>query len=318
MSNCYLLGAGFSYEISSNKLPLLVDLGNEIDLLIGEDLKQKYDYSPEKFEQFLTYLDLRTKSDPSSAEAKAREKITAFLIDRFETKKFKEFINPLGTEFVNKVLKKDDIIITTNYDCLLEHIMCESGIWTPNGGYSEVVQNLLFNEQHLKNESLRNILLFKVHGSVNFLEYCALKGDGEKELSRSFISVEIEEETFPNLSANFGIYRNAIKGQYVIGPSYIKVVHPQILKLWTLAFKKVTNIESLVLIGTSLHEEDTFLSLLLSNVQCRKVIVVDPDYKNIFNKLIKIAPITDVSIKRVALKNLKDFLEESKPEDSKK
>lgn len=308
MSNCYLLGAGFSHELSCSKLPLLIDLGKEIDHLIDADLKQKYDYSPETLERFLTYLDLRTKSDPSSAESRASEKITAFLIERFGTEKFKDSIIPLGEEFVNKVLKHDDIVITTNYDCLLEYIMCKSGMWTPNGGYSEIVQNTLFNEQHIKNQSLRNIILLKIHGSVNFLECCPLNEDGEKELSHSFISVKIEQETFPSLYANFGIIKKAIKGQYIIGPSYVKTIHPQILKLWTLAFKKVSNIESLVLIGTSLREEDTFLSLLLSNIQCKEVMVVNPDYENIFGKLIKISSTTDSSIKRVALNGLQDFL----------
>ena len=308
MSNCYLLGAGFSHELSCNKLPLLIDLGNEIDHLIDADLKQKYDYSLETLERFLTYLDLRTKSNPSSTEAKTRERITTFLIERFGIKKFKDSINPLGTEFVTRVLKKDDIVITTNYDCLLENIMCNAGIWTPNGGYSEIVQNSLFTNQHTKNEALKNIIIVKVHGSVNFLEYCALKDNGEKELSISFISAEIDQETFPSLHANFGIVKNAIKSQYIIGPSYVKVIHPQILKLWTLAFKKVSDIESLVLIGVSLREEDTFLSLLLSNIQCREVMVVNPDYENIFGKLIKISSITDSSIKRVALNGLRDFL----------
>jgi len=309
MSNCYLLGAGFSYEISCNKLPLLVDLGKEIESVIDADLKQNYDYSPETLERFLTYLDLRKKSNASSSEAKTREKITTFLIERFGTKRFKESINPLGKDFVNNVLKKDDIVITTNYDCLLEHIMCNAGIWTPNGGYSEVVKNSLFTKQHTENIVLKNIIILKVHGSVNFLEYCALKDDGEKELSLSLISVKVEEETFPTLHANFGIVKNAIKDQYIIGPSYVKVVHPQILKLWTLAFKKVSNIEDLVIMGTSLREEYTFTWLLLSNIQCNRVIVVDPHCTTVFNKLSKIASFTMDSVKRIPFKNLKEFID---------
>ena len=286
MSNCFLFGAGFSHAISGRKAPLTKTLGEEISKKIPIEIKKKLDFEPDLLEVFMTQLDLSRKED----EVKCKQQIREFLRARLSINQIQDSNCQVGSGFVD-TLGQDDVLLSLNYDCLLDQILCLQKVWHPNGGYSNFVEDrglALRNGPH--NKSFRNILLLKLHGSLNFIEHYGVDEKDEYDREHSFIDIEINSEVFPNLNLNRGILPDAIKGEHLIALSYMKVFHPQVLSLWNLAFGKFreTFFDKFVIIGCSVRPEDTLLHLLLLNIQCNKIIVVDPAHKEIVVRLFRL------------------------------
>jgi len=309
MSDCYLLGAGFSKAICE-KAPLHDDLGDEVNNLIPVDLKEKYNFDPKYFELFMTQLDLELKREPSEQTTKTRNKIREHLIKRLNINKL--VANDLGSKFVRN-LQNDDLLLTLNYDCLLDQILASENIWHPNGGYSQYVNNPLFGQDDQKNETLKNIFLLKLHGSLNFQEHGFWDGaDKAFTFDQTAISLEVSKDVFKTLSyGHFGVVGQSTISEYLIIPSYIKSFHPQILSLWNLAIQKVQQIDKFVIIGCGLRVEDTMLPILLMNVQCEKLCIVDLKAYEIYQKIRKqIIPfgLSPMTKKPLLYESLADFL----------
>jgi len=58
MSKVFLLGAGFTHDISGGKFPLMGELDKEIAEKVDEDLRERYGFGRNVFESCLTRLEI--------------------------------------------------------------------------------------------------------------------------------------------------------------------------------------------------------------------------------------------------------------------
>lgn len=68
-------------------------------------------------------------------------------------------------QFIARHVKKDDVLITFNYDLLLDQALWELSIWTPYEGYI-IIDNLNIPDGFQKQDNL--IIYLKLHGSINW------------------------------------------------------------------------------------------------------------------------------------------------------
>jgi len=290
MPICYLLGAGFSYAISNKSIPLTKDLGEKLAPHVPEVLKDRYDYNPAHLERFLTHLDLKIAASPTGYEVAIRKEIQSFLLDELSLSSIKETddlnLYDLGKKFVKK-LKPFDVILTLNYDCLLDALLYKSGRWDYEKGYSAHI----FNFPKILTENRDSILLLKLHGSTNFWEH-AVCTDRDIDWSQSEFIIEIKNGTFPFFYSHsqLGGSGSTRKGQYIIAPSYLKQFNSRLMRLWNLAMEKLREAEKLVIIGCSLRNEDTELSQLLMEFKGSVVDIIDPKNEDIKKRLQDIIP----------------------------
>jgi len=309
MNNFFLLGAGFSHAVSSQKAPLTSHLMDAIKDVVPYELEQEF-YYYNNIESFITALDLRINNSdlPNIKEVffSFRQKVVSKIKDILNINKIRDDSCKVGNEFI-EAIKQDDIILTLNYDCLIDSLLNDSKKWSPKGGYSPFIGRFPDNS-----ENNQNILLLKLHGSVNFVEAVPFNGRGFDESSRS-INVEMEGNVFRNSGiGHLGTIKEAQRGEYIILPTYIKTYHPQIICLWRLAIEKIQPASKLTIIGCSLREEDTALNILLSMFNSNKkdkgeIYIIDKNADIIGNKIKNLCRVDDSSIKKYK-GDLKDVL----------
>lgn len=135
--------------------------------------------------------------------------------------------------------------------------------WHPYGGYfHDKIYDI--NE----NSKLDEILLLKLHGSINFKE---------EEKNPSNYHIKILPEYFYNIPINICKRETP---SYVLLMSYIKKFNSKIYDLWDKAIEDLKESNKLVIIGCSFRDEDTFLSFAIRHFgeQCegpRQIHIVD-------------------------------------------
>ena len=91
---------------------------------------------------------------------------------------------------------------------------------------------------------------------------------------------------------NFDLQQvNEFEEPYVIAPSYVKVPKVEIAHLMLEALNGSAKANKLIIIGSALRKEDSFLSLIVTtflhdlSLEKRKIIIVDPHADSIGDKL---------------------------------
>jgi len=280
----FLLGAGFTYDISDGEFPLMRDLNKEIASEVDDDLVEKYGFGRDDFEICLTKLEADlfhtfAESVPLEVSLESlkykhkrlrenREKIRYYLADRFSMKGQLPKLNSTVRKFLDHIIKKNDIVLTTNYDFYLENLLGPKR-WSPHGGYGKRMRWLSKKDE---NSKLDNIKIFKLHGSSAF-RIVPISDDLER---RGDIELSIKKENFPNFYSELGWADE--EGPYLILPSFIKPLEfNAISELYKEAIEEVKIRNKLIIIGSSLREEDYILWFILSYFDRRttQIIIVD-------------------------------------------
>lgn len=310
----YILGAGFSHAITNKKALLTKELGEQLGKLFNQPIKEKYNFSPEDIELFLTKIDLDLlKAGNDNKELKlSRHKVTEEIYQIFKTSNFcKDSKNGIDVtivaeKVVNLLFRKNDSILTLNYDCYLENLLTLRKKWDPYSGYGEFLSK---SNKEKENKNILNINIYKLHGSVNF--HTVVKSINKMtNIAKVDIDYEINsgDDNFPNLDVS-RIIGGTIK-EYFIAPSYFKQFNYKgILQIWREAAYKTQQADVLVIIGCSLRNEDYPLLFLVSQFNEKaKIFIIDPKANIIKQKLLDLLLIDPDNIKPLEqkLKNLTD------------
>jgi hypothetical protein len=278
----FLLGAGFT-KAARPSAPTNAELVSTLISHSGNTSSlQKYQklYGTDDMEILLTRLDMDTASDEH--KRLDRLAIEAELVSYFSSLRFTTAslsVTPwLGT-FATELLKRDEAIITLNYDCFLEGLLDHCNVWTPNGGYYGV-DNILVEAEPNPN----GIVIYKIHGSEHF-RVSAVTDRPEQDA----IAYEFDETIFP-VSAAHSHFGGGIGARpYVIAPSFVKLPHRQIAMMMLKVLEFANRAHNLVIIGCGLRREDSFLWLLLSRFLARRdkkhLIIVDPAATSISDRI---------------------------------
>lgn len=289
----YLLGAGFSSAITNGRAPLTTELGEKLNETFPTEIKEKFNFATGNIELFLTKLDLEVlhlkqlKQDCSKLK-EIREKASREIVDIFATKKLfclenGEIKIPKSADRVCKILfRKNDTILTVNYDCVLENILFVQKKWSTIGGWSK----FRFNQDNENRDKKLNIEILKLHGSINFVLVATL--DGNKfDHNNLQLKWFVDKELFPNCYETTSWEEEIV--EYIVLPSYLKhFEYSKIVSLWREALLRVQEADKIVIIGCSLREEDYLLRFLISFIsQVAKIIIIDPLAESVKDKLIK-------------------------------
>lgn len=349
LKTVYLLGAGFTKGIiNENKFnpPLLKDLTN----IVVQKLLERYEAylkelvipffnkditNIENIELILTYIDVLIEILPDE-QKEILKNIRSYTVKSIieEIKKItpqslEDYKKDVADEFV-RLLNKGDIIISFNYDTVLENLLWLNKVWSPFGGYfndSEFV--FTSSSQHHLNKKLMDINIIKLHGSINFLKSRYYNPTG-KEINFQYdcwIGTKINEETFPEIHADFSVADG--EGEYLVVPSYIKKFggNYYILFLWQKAYEALAESFRIIIIGYSFPDGDELSRMLFSFIRYdngpslevvkRRIFIVSPEAETIWKKIRRYIPISDSYINKVIIsdklenkiKELKEKLE---------
>jgi hypothetical protein len=96
---------------------------------------------------------------------------------------------------------------------------------------------------------------------------------------------------FPRSGKNLNLSWSDAADPYVIAPSYVKAPKVEIAYLMLEALSESAKANKLIIIGTALRKEDSFLSLIVTTFlhhpswERRRIIIVDPKADEIREKL---------------------------------
>ena len=163
----YLLGAGFTKAFFP-AAPLNKDLLEEIIGNGGNKIAEYRDkYQTTDIEQLLTQLDLDAISNEQLRKDRtAIEGEISTFFAKFRFPEIEDTIPKWFENFAHKILKENDSIANLNYDCFLEGALDKLEIWSPNEGYARVPT---FPTDSIP-VNTKNIKIYKIHGSENFVE----------------------------------------------------------------------------------------------------------------------------------------------------
>lgn len=152
-------------------------------------------------------------------------------------------------------LHPGDVLISLNYDTMLDSALVRRG-WDPRHGYGIAGGPAKFRwKPKTVNSNLRNVHLFKLHGSLNWFvrgAFSNLSAVFQKKPTR------IEKPRMNELSGHV---------RQVIPPIYGKFFdHEHWRSLWSDAYAALREADALVVIGCSLIETDFHLRALIGRV----------------------------------------------------
>ena len=285
-NSIFLLGAGFTKAIYPNA-PLNAELLEVIISRDGDTISKYRDrYHTNDIELLLTRLDLdaidseEIREDRSIIEAEISSYFSQYRYSNFGD----EIPNWLQI-FANKILRKHDSIVNLNYDCFLEGALDSFGVWTPNGGYARV-QNPLADSIP---QNPRNIKIFKIHGSENFVESSVDLG----KRSQTAIGYRIDGSIYPVSGAHSHFGGGADQPRpYIIAPSFVKIPHVDMTAMMLDLLKVAETARNFVIIGCGMRPEDNFLWLLMTRFLNK---IMNPR-----NRLILLGPSSGSICKRIS------------------
>ena len=289
--NAFIIGAGFTKAAIPNS-PLNDELiealarkkPNSAARAVGES------YKTNNIEIALTKFDCDIQNAPQSSDDRnigLRRQIETELGDYFSSSSFCASEKLLAdnawlASFVHQAFAQDDVAISLNYDCLLEGALDCAGKWTPNGGYGYIKHPFVQDD----NCSKSPVTVLKIHGSVSFRSAPYLNAPETR-----WIAPVVNKGFFPRSAQNMDFSLFKAEGPYVIAPSYVKVPRVEVAYLMLDALVASAKARNLVIIGSSLRKEDSFLTLIATRFlhhrswEKRQIIIVDPRADVIREKL---------------------------------
>jgi hypothetical protein len=157
------------------------------------------------------------------------------------------------------------------------------GKWTPNGGYGTVLNDPLILNDPMDPSPVK---VLKIHGSASFRSPTYKDKPGS-----SFVGFVINHSFFPRSGRNLNLTWSGGEHPYVIAPSYVKVPKVEMAYLMLEALSESAKANKLVIIGSAIRKEDSFLSLIVTTFlhhpcwKKGKIIILDPQAESIGEKL---------------------------------
>ena len=313
MKRVFFLGAGAT-KADFPQAPLNEKLLKEVLKLnipqavkakdIVEDFIRKFFYSPElgeypRIEDVLSFLDSNLLYQRFYCKGYGYEELfkvrtsLVYLIGQLFENTLKN--SPKGvTKKFCEILTKEDIVISTNYDILINNVLGQD---RSNINYGEKIRGsgsfsesyTLFGDEETvisfyKHENRRDlnrgaIELLKLHGSLNFL-YCpkcrevdiTIGPEGIVYCMRKNFEVQCIN---PNCTGRYT--------DLIVAPTYYKSYDNPFLKgIWLRAERAISSADELIFIGYSLPDADIEIRCLLlrgiaRNSSKPRIVVVDID-----------------------------------------
>lgn len=296
VNNMFLIGSGFTKAVFP-KAPLNTDLLQSIINNNPETLLRKYQirYRTDDIEILLTRMDLETVELQSERLRKDRKKINEDIAKYFEQFRFKKErleTNKWLVTLAEQLFKDNDEIITTNYDCFLEGLLDYCKVWHPTKGYINAYDPSELTNSPKTRENPKRIKFYKIHGSEHFRECKVL--DEKGETGQTILGFIINESIYPVSGENRQLgWVEELSGEYIVAPSFVKIPHFQIADMVNKANDVAKTAQNMVIIGSSLRNEDIFLRLILTGFisqalqNKKKLITVDPNADSILEKIEK-------------------------------
>jgi|GEM_PF-3851715 len=187
--------------------------------------------------------------------------------------------NPLIKCFVDFLKEKNAVVITFNYDLILEKFLKEDG-WNPITGYNMEFYMPFSTQQYPPGGKFQSPAILKLHGSLNW----GIEPEDFENLHNA--KIYLSSETFQEAS-----FRTKFIGYFyehvnyypfllppVIGKTYL---HPSIRKNWDVARAALHNASEIFIIGFSLPESDVIAEYLFRHViqQSINIHLVMPEIK---------------------------------------
>ena len=281
----FLLGAGFT-KAAIPQSPLNTELLEAISKDGGSTLaKYKNKYETDDIEKLLTQLDL--EATENNEIRKDRYAINAEISSYFSKFRFSEINSDIPSwleAFALSVLNQNDSIVCLNYDCLLEGALDTFGVWSPNGGYARINNPLSDSIP----ENPKNIRIYKIHGSENFVESSVIGKNPEQ----TSIGFHINPSIYPKSGAHSHFGGGAKDPKpYIIAPSFVKIPHVDIAAMMLELLKVGEAAKNFVIIGCGMRPEDNFLWLLLTRFLNKileprhRLVILSPSSENIWKRI---------------------------------
>jgi hypothetical protein len=205
---------------------------------------------------------------------------------------------PAGPAYLRErlsVLRKGDVVITTNYDCLIERVLLTDSKWSPLDGYGFAVplSTIQSADAHLRRAIQPNPLplvvqkpsevrILKLHGSVGWTTNPspfgpAVLGDQLYEYPQLYLS----QDLFRGLASAEGPLtmpvfdtREPPIGQpgdpAIVLPTYLKRTEGnEFQTIWLQASQALAQAEAVDIIGSSLPESDIGVRVLMNPLRAR-------------------------------------------------
>jgi hypothetical protein len=279
--NAFIIGAGFTKSVFPNcplNDQLLEELIRRRPNGAANALRDKYDEM--RIEVALTKFDC-DNPDSNSVRRELENELGDYFSqfcasDKLVTEQ------PWLAPFITDVFKEGDVVTSLNYDCVFEGLLDWGGKWTPRGGYGTMLTHPLLDEKCSESP----VRVLKIHGSASFTSPTF-----KDNPSSSYVGPVINGSFFPRSGKNLDFGWSGAEGPYVIAPSYVKVPKVEIAHLMLEALRGSAKANKLIIIGSALRKEDSFLSLIVTtflhdlSLAKRKIIIVDPHADSIGDKL---------------------------------
>lgn len=188
-------------------------------------------------------------------------------------------------KFVQR-LSAGDIVITFNYDLVLERELCRQGRWDARDGYG---LRFVADEDIAPTRKSSQVKVLKLHGSLNWQAGNMLQSG--VRLSREWLEDGFFAGVIGDTSgSDAGRYQGGFDPCWVL-PSWMKCfTMPELLSVWGQARRAIEASDEIVMVGYSFPEADSSAILLFadSGLARKTMTIVDPDYENLVCRLKKI------------------------------
>jgi hypothetical protein len=189
-------------------------------------------------------------------------------------------------EEIKRLFRRGDVIITFNWDCLLETFLWQAGLWNMRDGYGLPVTFDAGPEKRLDRGQLRAISrpspvkMLKAHGSLNWVMNWTHDELGLDELDRLF---DLPFHwSYPVWSSEDG-NESDFEERAFLAPTYKKDYDETIFKrLWEQLDDAIRTAGKIVIAGYSLPRSDTnsrdrLIAALKENKTCATLELVTPE-----------------------------------------
>jgi hypothetical protein len=184
-------------------------------------------------------------------------------------------------------LKPGDVVITTNWDTLLERVLLDAGLWTPTDGYGFDVDLVTYRRREALPESFRDssaVKLLKLHGSFGW--YLDRQNSIYLSRARFLQHLPLRHGTSEVLCEDRAepLNQTSTQPRALVYPTYLKrLEYPQLQAIWSRASTALRDATEFHAIGYSLPLSDTAIRVLLNPLRGRhergeaRILVEDPD-----------------------------------------
>ena len=187
----------------------------------------------------------------------------------------------------SEYIEPGDVIITFNYDLLIEQILWDAKLWSPLDGYlfGKLDDNIKLNKESTFSSQ---VPILKIHGSINWQPPSFFENDIVLNITHPMT----HEPFFQGMDYSFRVKpspRNVILNSFLITPTFMKHYQSKYeLFLIKTAIDSISKSDEIISLGYSFPEADSMTTFILTQIPEHCTIkIIDIDANNIKEKLVK-------------------------------